>query len=391
MEGTTFIYPVFLIFTCAAVLATLALYTRQSLLVAYMLLGIMLGPSGFKLVPQLPLARELGDIGIIFLLFLLGLDLSPKDLLHTLRATSEVTVISSLIFAAVGFWVGYLFGFNVNECAIIGIALVFSSTIIGLKLLPTTVLHRQPTGEILISALLLQDLIAIAILILVRGTDLTGSKFVDIALTTITLPALTAFAFIVQRFVIAKLFARFDRVKEYIFLLALGWCLGLGELARLIGLPAEIGAFLAGVAIAEGPIALYIAQSLKPLRDFCLVMFFFAIGASFDLHYLPHIWLPALLLAALVVTVKPWLMSSLLHWRGTPKAIAQEAGLRLGQASEFSLLIAYLAAERTPQLISDKAGNLIQAVTLLTFIVSSYIIVLRYPTPIAFSDHLRKD
>src|SRR6185312_8865798 len=125
MEGNTFVYPVFLIFTCAAVLATLALYTRQSLLVAYMLLGILLGPGGLKLVPQLPLAREIGDVGIIFLLFLLGLDLSPKELIHTLRKTSEVTLISSLIFGALGFWIGYMFGFSSVECAMIGIALIF--------------------------------------------------------------------------------------------------------------------------------------------------------------------------------------------------------------------------------------------------------------------------
>lgn len=391
MNNAPFIYSIFLVFTGAAILATLALYTRQSLLVAYMLLGLLLGPSGFKLLPQITFAHQIGDAGIIFLLFLLGLDMNPLDLLRTLRKTIIITLVSSAVFALVGIIAGYLLGFSFVEDLLIGAALIFSSTIIGLKLLPTTSLHHKPIGELMISVLLCQDLIAIFLLIVIHGASLTGSKLVDIGLTLITLPALIAIAFVLQRYVIAKLFKRFDRVKEYTFLLALAWCLSFAELAKLIGLSAEIGAFIAGVAIAEGPIALYIADSLKPLRDFCLVMFFFAIGASFDLQYLPEVLLPALLLAFLVLLIKPWLFRRLFIFTGEPVLAAKELGLRLGQTSEFSLLLAYLAAEGVPALIGSKANYLIQATTLITFMVSSYLVVLRYPTPVAFSERLRRD
>lgn len=391
MPDNSFVFTIFVIFTSAAILATLALYTRQSLLVAYMLLGVLFGPSVLKLVPNLPLAHDIGDVGIIFLLFLLGLDLSPKELLNTLRKTTEVTLVCSVVFWLIGFAVGYTFGYSAIECFLIGGALIFSSTIIGLKLLPTMALHHQHTGEMMISVLLLQDLIAIGLLIFVHGASITGSRLLDLGVTLITLPLLFSFALFMQHFVIAKLFRRFDHIKEYIFLLALGWCLGLAEVARVLGLPAEIGAFLAGVSIAEGPIALYIADSLKPLRDFCLVMFFFAIGASFDLNYLPQIWLPALLLAAIVLLVKPWLYKISFRFLGETADIAGELGARLGQTSEFSLLLVYLATEATPAIIGEKADYLIQATTLLTFIVSSYWVVLRYPTPMAFSNKLRRD
>lgn len=391
MLANTFVFTIFIIFTSAAVLATIVLYTRQSLLVAYLLLGILLGPSGFKLVPNLPLAHDIGNVGIIFLLFLLGLDLSPKGLLHTLRKTTKVTLVTSAIFWLIGFTVGSLFGFHAVECLLIGAALMFSSTIIGLKLLPTTTLHHQHVGEMMVSVLLLQDLIAIAIMIFVHGASITGSKLLDLGLTLITLPTLFGFALLMQHFVIAKLFKRFEGIKEYAFLLALGWCFGLAELSDAIGLSSEIGAFLAGVSIAEGPIALYIANSLKPLRDFCLVMFFFAIGASFDLSYLPQIWIPALLLAAIVLIVKPWLFKTSFYLLGERTPNAGELGIRLGQASEFSLLIAFLAVDAMPTLISQKVVYLIQATTLLTFIVSSYWIVLRYPTPVALTDDLRRD
>jgi len=392
MEESQFVFSIFLIFTGAAILATVALYTRQSVLVAYMLLGMMLGPSGLKLVPDINLAREIGDVGIIFLLFLLGLDLNPKDLLHTLRKTTIVTLASSLLFALIGFLVGYLFGFSFTENLLIGAALMFSSTIIGLKLLPTTALHHQPIGETMISILLLQDILAILVLIGIHGASMTSNRVTDLALIAITLPALLGVAFFLQHYIVARLFARFNRIKEYIFLVALGWCMGLAELAKYFGLSAEIGAFLAGVSIAEGPIALYIVQSLKPLRDFCLVMFFFAIGASFDLHYLPQVILPALILAAVVLGIKPFLFTTLLRITGNrDKKSAIEVGVRLGQSSEFSLLLAYLAAEGTNVLIGPKANYLIQATTLLTFIVSSYVVVMRYPTPVAFSEKLRRD
>ena len=387
----SFVFSIFIIFTGAAVLATIALYTHQSLLVAYILLGVLLGPSLLKVVPNLGLARDIGDEGIIFLLFLVGLDLTPQEFFRSLRKTALVTLVFSALFTTIGFAVGYLFSFTLLESLLIGASLIFSSTIIGLKLLPTLALHHKPIGETMISVLLLQDLLAIGMLLFVHGAHMTGSKLADLGLTLITFPSLLAFAFVVQRYFISKLFIRFDRVQEYLFLVALGWCLGLAELARTLGLSAEIGAFLAGVSIAEGPIAVFIADNLKPLRDFCLIMFFFAIGASFDLHYLPMVILPACILAALVLLIKPWLFQVLLQMSGEKKYVALEVGVRLGQASEFSLLIAYLAAETTPALIGSKANYLIQAVTILTFIGSSYWVVLRYPTPLALNEKMRVD
>lgn len=387
MSSIPLIHLIFLIFSGAAILATFALFTRQSLLVAYILLGILLGPSVLKLVPELGLTHQIGDMGITFLLFLLGLDLSPVDLLHTIRKTTLVTIFSSVIFIVLGFAVAYLFGFSWLESLLIGAALMFSSTIIGLKLLPTTVLHQQTIGELMVSVLLLQDLIAIALLVLVHSTSVTGSKLMDIGLTLIILPILLGIAFFLQHFIIAKLFRRFDKIKEYVFLLALGWCLSLAEVARLLGLPPDIGAFIAGVSIAEGPIASYIAESLQPLRDFCLVLFFFAMGASIDLHYLSQIWAPIILLAMVLLIGKPTIFAWLLQGYSESKAVAREVALRLGQCSEFSFLIAYFAANSTPALLSQKASYLIQATTALTFIVSSYMVVMRYSTPMSFFEN----
>jgi Kef-type K+ transport system membrane component KefB len=383
------VFTIFLIFAGAATLATIALYARQSLLVAYMTLGVLFGPWGLQLVNDATLIREIAEFGIVFLLFLLGLDLQPQELLRLVKKTTLVTLISSLVFAGVGLAVSLSFGFSLQEALLIGGAMTFSSTIIGLKLLPTTVLHHQRSGEIIISILLLQDLIAIVMLLLLQGSAHEAMSIWTMLRPVLALPLLFALALLLERYVLLPLIRRFDKIREYIFLMAIGWCLGMAELASVLGLSTEIGAFIAGVTLASNPISLYIADSLKPLRDFFLVLFFFSLGAGFDLGMIPAVLLPAALLAGLAVLVKPPVFRWLLRRTGEADQRSHEIGYRLGQMSEFSLLIAVLAVELG--VIQQRASYLIQLATLITFLFSSYLVVRRFPTPIAVSDALRRD
>ncbi len=385
----TFTFSLFAIFTGAAVLSTVALVTRQSLLVAYMLLGLLLGPFGLHWVESGPLVRRTGEIGIIFLLFLLGLDLQPQKLLHTFKKISLIGVVSSAIFFCIGFIFGKLIGYAPMACFVTGIAVMFSSTIVGIKLLPTTVLHHQHTGELMISVLLLQDIIAILLLTVLRSLQLNASMGHEFIFVTLAFPGLIAFAFLFERYVLIRLISRFNRIKEYLFLVAIAWCLSMAELARVLHLSVEMGAFIAGVSVATSPIAIYIAESLKPIRDFFLVLFFFSVGASFDLAEIKTLLIPAFILAFVVVLVKPLVYRYLFTWLGETKQVAWEVGARLGQNSEFSLVIAYTALQE--QLVHSGVNTMIQAVTMLTFIVSSYYVVLRYPTPVALNDRLRRD
>ncbi len=389
MQSEQLVFSIFLIFTGAAVLATLALYARQSLLVAYILLGVLFGPWGAGLVTDIGLLKGMAHIGIIFLLFLLGLHLPPQKLIKLFGEAVTVMAVSSAACAGLGFAAAALFGFGLVESAVVGVALLFSSTIIGLKLLPTTVLHHQRIGAIVISILLLQDLLAIVVLLALQGLGRGEMPVADGLRLAVSLPGVIAVAFLAERTLLRRLFLRFDRIHEYIFLVAVGWCLGIAALARALGLSYEIGAFVAGVAIATGPIALYIAESLRPLRDFFLILFFFSLGASFDLSVLSQVLAPALLLSAAVLLLKPLVFRALLVWQKEPPASAWEIGVRLGQTSEFSLLVAFLALE--VGVIGARASYLIQLTTLLTFIASSYYIVRRFPTPIATSDRLRRD
>lgn len=379
----------FFIFSGGAIIASLALFGRQPLLVAYIVLGAILGPFGLELVSDVGLITEIGSIGIIFLLFLLGLDMQPQALWRVLREVTHITLISSALFAVTGYIIADLFGYSTMESLVIGTGMMFSSTIIGIKLLPTTALHHKHSGELMVGMLLMQDFLAIFVLLLIISGDITIQNLMPLGKTLLALPALAMTSFLAVKFVLLPLLSRFDRIGEYVFLLATGWCLGIAEVAHYLGLSREIGAFLAGIALATSPIAQFIALNLKPLRDFFLILFFFSLGAGFDLSLLPAIIVPALILAGLMLVIKPLVYHRLLRSHSETESLAWDIGFRLGQNSEFSLMIAYLAFSMG--IIGTHSSHLIQAVAIITFLLSSYIVVFNFPNPIAPSDKLRRD
>ena len=378
----------FWIFSGAAALATAALFTRQPMIVAYLALGALLGPYGLGWVTDGAQLRAIGEIGIIFLLFLLGLEMQPRKLLVVLRESLWVALLSSALFLALGAALALAFAFSLQDALLMGLAVSFSSTIIGIKLLPTSALHHRHIGELVVSLLLLQDCLAILALVGLAHFAPGVGEAKSLWVTILALPALLAVAAAGVRFILLPLISRFDVIQEYVFLLAVGWCLGLAQIAEALGLSLELGAFVAGVTLATSPIALFLAEALRPLRDFFLVLFFFTVGAGLNLALVPSILMPALAFSALVLLAKPVIYRVLLDQFKEQGSLAWEVGFRLGQISEFSLLLVLLAGQAA--LLSEGAITTIQTVAVMTFILSSYVVVLRYPTPIALDERLRR-
>ena len=390
MPHTGILESFFIIFAGAAVLATAALYTRQPMLVAYILMGAVLGPFGMSIVDDPALLSEIAEFGIIFLLFLVGLDLQPSKLRNMVGESLFTAFGTTVVFFAIGFGVMIAFGFTAVEAAVTGIAASFSSTILGIKLLPTTALHHRHIGEAVVSLLLIQDLLAILAILLLNGLGVDRETLLlSLASIFVGLPAVAGIAYVGVRFGVLPLLGKFDAFHEYIFLLAIGWCSAIASLAAMFGLSLEIGAFIAGVSLATSPISQYIAESLRPLRDFFLVLFFFSVGAGLDISLMQTVWLPAIVLAGLLIGLKPLAFAVLLEKQGEDKKVAWEVGYRLGQASEFSLLLSYIAIANA--LISDEAAMVVQFATVLTLVLSSYFVIFRYPSPIAPNPQLRRD
>ena len=389
MDFNNIIFEFVLIFAGAALFATAFLFLKQPVILAYIGSGIIAGPWGLGLIKEPEHIEELSHIGVILLLYLLGINLKPDRLFHLFSKTAIVTFSTCLFFLVAVGLAAYAFGFSAFESLIIGAALMFSSTIVSLKLIPTTALHHKHTGEMMTSVLLMQDVIAILLIVMLTGGG-TGDEVVyEILMLFVKLTLLAISAYLMVRYVINNLFLRFDIIQEYTFLLSLGWgMLGAG-VAHYIGLSYEMGAFVAGVAFASSPVALVIAEHLKPLRDFFLILFFFSIGAQFNYLMTQHVLLAGIVIALLIMAIKPVAFRYGFQLIGESKGFSKELGVRLGQGSEFSLLVAYSAL--AAGLIDTRASYLIQMVVILTFILSTYWVVFRYRTPISSTEINRMD
>ncbi len=371
----------------SAILATLFLYLKQPVVLAYIFAGILFGPSVLGWVSNPHAIEEFSHFGIILLMFLIGINLDIKELFRLLKKTALLTVGSSLLFASATLLTLLAFKIPMREALIASAGLMFSSTVIGLKLIPTTDLHNKRIGELMISILLFQDILAIFVILLFSSQGQPILQAVPLLILKTVL--ISAIGFLLVKHIVFRLFLKFDVIQEYIFIFSIGWCLLFAEIAAQLELSHEIGAFIAGLSLAISPIATIIAEKLKPLREFFLILFFFAIGAGFEFGDMKHVLLPALAVAIILVVIKPLVFRWGFKKFGEKDETAHEIGIRLGQGSEFSLLVAASAASQS--LISPSTLSLIEVTVILTFMFSTYRVIRNYATPISADPKQRRD
>lgn len=386
MERTFFV-DLGIVVVCSAILSWLALLLRQPIIVAYLLCGVLVGPWGFRLVGEVGFIDAVSRIGVTLLLFLAGIVLHPRRLMELFRQTILIALgacFSTFLLAAL---FAYFWGFHPKDSLYVGLALMFSSTILVVKLLPTTTLHQRKMGSASIAILIAEDLIAVGLLILM-GTSMTGGA-ADLGLLPLKGLVLIGAVLVFEQFVLRRIMIFCDRFHETLYLLALAWCFGVAMAAARLGFSYEIGAFIAGVALARSPISLFLSEGLKPFRDFFLVLFFFVLGAKVDLFVAQKVLVPALVLGALFVLVKPVILYTLFRTGGESAGFAREIGLRLSQTSEFSLIVAHMGL--VTGIMSTEASHLVELVTILTMIVSCYLVIFLYPTPLGTLKQLKQD
>jgi Kef-type K+ transport system membrane component KefB len=380
MNFENIIFELSLIFGGASLLATLFLFLKQPIILAYIALGTLVGPWGLNYIENASEIEHLSHFGVILLLFLLGLHLQPGKLLLLFKKTAFTSIFVALASLIILGGIAYLFHFSATDSLLIGASLTFSSTVIALKLIPTSTLHHKHKGELMTSVLLFQDILAIILILFVTSKS-DASPYLLVPFLIGKVIAISLGAFIVVKYLLLALFKKFDIIQEYIFVVSLGWSLIMAEIASLIGLSYEMGAFIAGVSIASSPIAWVIAEHLKSLREFFLILFFFSIGANFDYLVTAQVIIPGTIITLTLLVIKPLAFKWGFQRGGEKPEVATELGLRLGQASEFSILVATAAISL--QKISERASYLIQFVAIMTFVISTYIVINRYHTPIS--------
>ncbi|MEN9361190.1 MAG: hypothetical protein RL095_2725 [Verrucomicrobiota bacterium] len=376
------------IFAGSAVMAAIFILLRQPVILAYIILGIILGPMCFNQVSPDSL-ETVSHFGITLLMFLLGLELPPSKVKGMAGKSALVTLFTSFAFFAVTALYMGITGSPWVEAAVVGLALMFSSTAVALKLIPTTDLHHQRLGEIMIGVLLFQDILAIISIVVLQGAGHADSGWLTIVVLLIKIFALAGGSLLAVRYGLGYLMERFSIVHEYIFIAYIAWCLLGASVASALGLSAEMGAFVAGVSLATSPATLVVAELLKPLREFFMVIFFFCVGAAFDFVFS---WQSAAIAAGLVILLqiaKPLIFAFALRRVGEKPKVSLQVGNRLAQSSEFSIILGFSAL--AAGYISKNAFGIIQICVIASFLISTLIVTRRYHTPISDPGASHKD
>ncbi len=377
LEGNIF-YEIAALLVLAAGVGFVGLLLRQPLIVSFIAVGMLAGPSVLDIARSDQQIDLLAELGIAILLFLVGLKLD-FNLVRTLGPVSLVTGLGQVAFTTVfGFLIALALGLDPLTATYVAIALTFSSTIIIVKLLSDKREIDSLHGQIALGFLIVQDIVVVVAMIALSAIGVGGAAAEgENALTEVLQVlgygvAMLAFVVIFIRFIANPLVTRLSQAPELLVSFAIGWAALLAAIGHYLGFGKELGGLLAGVSLASTPFREAIAARLASLRDFLLLFFFIALGASLDLSVLgANVW-SAIVLALFVLIGNPLIVLAIMGAMGYRKRTGFLAGLTVAQISEFSLI--FMAMGVTIGHVADEALGLVTLVGLVTIAASTYMI-----------------
>ena len=321
---------------------------KQPLMIAYILTGILITSFFVDFVTFSEITLIFSKIGIAFLLFMVGLNLNPK-VIKEIGVVATVTGLGQIIFTSlIGFLISFYLGFSVIESLYISVALTFSSTIIIMKLLSDKDDLDTLYGKISIGFLIVQDLVAIFLLMFIPLAS-NNLEFHIIALSIIKGILLIFFIWLLSIQILPRITKQIAKNQELLFLFSVGWCFLIASLFFYFGFSIEIGALIAGVALASSPYQYEISSKVKPLRDFFIVMFFILLGSQmiavsdnnaedffgYVVSNFSSILIPTFILSLYVILLKPIFVFILFNLLGFNRKVGFLTGINLSQVSEF--------------------------------------------------------
>lgn len=341
MDEKVFIELSVIIIT-TTLIAGLAKFLKQPIIIAYIAAGLILSPYALNIVTAHDTIATFSQLGISFLLFMVGLNLSPR-IIRSVGKISVITGLGQIFFTfSVSFIIALLLGFGYIESAYIAIALTFSSTIVIMKLLSDKKDLDTLYGRISIGFLIVQDIVAMFILIFITSLSESGSLYFIIMQSTLKVIGSIALTMLIGYYVLPRIMKKIAGNIELLILFCIAWLLALASALHQIGLSIEIGALLAGVSLSFSPYRHEIATRIKPLRDFFLLMFFVLLGTKMEFANFEMYWLPTLIFSIFVLIGNPIIVMILMGYSRYTKRTGFLAGLTVAQISEFSLIIVAL-------------------------------------------------
>ena len=363
----------------AAAVGAVGVRLRQPLIVAFIAVGILVGPSVLGWVSANDQVDLLAKFGITLLLFVVGLKLD-LHIIRTMGPVALATGLGQVIFTSVvGYLIGYAFGMTPVTALYVAVALTFSSTIIIVKLLSDKREVDTLHGRIALGFLIVQDLVVVLVMIGLNALGATG----DVSWTQAAFAVLVkgvGFVILVglaMRYLLPQLLHNLSRSQELLVLFGIAWGLGLAALGVMLGFSKEVGAFIAGVSLASTPYRDALGARLTSVRDFLLLFFFIDLGAQLDLGLLGAQLFEALVFSLFVLIGNPLIVMVIMGVLGYRSRTGFLAGLTVAQISEFSLILGALGLSLGH--ISAETMGLITLVGLITISVSTYMIMYSHP------------
>jgi Kef-type K+ transport system membrane component KefB len=360
----------------AALCGAITIWLRQPLIVGYIVVGILVGPSLLGWVTAKDQIDLFAKMGIALLLFVVGLRLD-LHLIRTLGPVALATGVGQVIFTSViGYFLSLILGLSPVPALYVSVALTFSSTIIIVKLLSDKREIDELHGRIAVGFLIVQDILVIIAMI---GLSALGRATVTEHIwRTILMMLLKALGLIVcialtMRYILPGLLHRLARSVELLILFAIAWAISIAVASEMAGFSLEVGAFLAGISLATTNYREAIASRLISLRDFLLLFFFIDLGAQMELGLLGEQIVPAIILSLFVLIGNPLIVMVIMGYMGYRKRTGFLAGLTVAQISEFSLILGALGVSLNH--IEKNILGLITLVGLVTIGLSTYMIL----------------
>ncbi len=366
--------------TTAALLCGLALIRlRQPAIVGYILAGVALGPTGLKLVSNTETVQVLAELGVIMLLFLIGMELSLRSFKSVYKKALSVAALQIVAALAVFYGIGHFLDWGIERIVVFAFATALSSTAVAIKILEETDELRTPVGRTTVSVLIAQDLAVIPMLLII-GAFGSGHEAGSIGANTVTAAIIVKLTVAIGLLIAVSWFlSKRDRVDlpmsgwimsrhEVIPLAALAFCFTWATLSGLIGLSTAYGAFLAGLVIGNSNVRATMHKAAEPIQTILLMVFFLSIGLLIDLDYIFANWKNVLLVLAIVTFLKTIVNVGILHLLGEPWRRAFHAGVVMGQLGEFSFIL--VAGGVAANVISPEGYDLMISVIALSLLIS---------------------
>jgi Kef-type K+ transport system membrane component KefB len=357
----------------ATILAYVAKKTRQPTVIAYIATGLLLGPVGFSLLGETELTQLFSELGLVFLLFFIGLEIDISEIKEVLKPTVIIGLSQMALTAVLGGLTGYLLGFTLVEAAFLGAAAMFSSTALVVKMLTDKDEATTLPGRLDVGVLLIQDVVVVLILAILTASFTSipalALRFGEIIVMIALIGGISLAS---SKYLLPKIFKRVSRDQQAFFVYGLAWAFVLISGAQYLDLSLEIGAFFAGLSLAQLPYSSELQERVRPLTDLFMAVFFVNFGLRILPEQLSAYFMEAVIASVILMVGKFVIFFGLVDRLKFTLETSFKTSINMTQISEFSLILGALAVSEG--FIGNNFLGFISLIAIITMSLSSYLL-----------------